>query len=76
MTLYEYINTNFDRIRYETKIGLIPISILSHWEIYSRFDAFRKRGLPVSDAVMFTEMEMKVSDSTVYKVKKQMESTI
>jgi len=72
MTFYQYINNNIDRIRTEIKMGLIPPSILRHWEIYSRYDLHRKMGASVTASVEFTSEEMRVCVNSVYQIIKRM----
>ena len=73
MTLYTYINTNIERIRHEVTLGIVPVSVLRHWEVYSRFDAYKKMQHPVVDAVLFTAGDMRCCESTVYKIINKME---
>jgi hypothetical protein len=74
MTTFTYINTNIDRIRKEIKAGIIPCTILLHWEIYSRYDIYRKMGHNTVMAVFFVAEQYKVSEILVYKIKRKMES--
>lgn len=76
MNLYGYINQNINRVRYEVGLGLMPVSILRHWEIYSKYDAFKRMGFAVVDAVLNTGVEMRCCDSSVFKVIKKMETEI
>ena len=73
MTLYRYINKNLTRIRHEAAIGLIPCSVLRHWEIYSRYDAYRKADVSASIAVLHTATDMQVTEDCVYKIIRKME---
>jgi len=76
MKLYTYINTNIDRIKTEIKIGLMPSSILRHWEIYSRFDYYRRTGNNVRSSVACTASDMRSCERSVLLIKKRMESEI
>lgn len=76
MTRFIYISQNIERIKYEIKIGLISPTVLRHWEIYSRFDYYRKLDNSVSMAVIFTGEDLKVKDAWIYYIKKQMETDV
>jgi hypothetical protein len=76
VNVYGYINHNIDRVKYEITLGLMPTSILRHWEIYSRFDAYKKMGFTVVDAVLYTANEMRCCESSVFKVIKRMEAQV
>jgi hypothetical protein len=73
---YQYINQNIERIKREVKLGLIPVSILRHYEIYSRYDYYRKTGEKVCCAAMFTSEDLTVNEGWVHKIKKSMEKEI
>lgn len=73
--LYAYINQNIDRIRHEVTLGIVPCSVLRHWEIYSRYDAYKKMNYAVSDAVLNTSSDMRCCESLVFKIVKKMEQT-
>jgi hypothetical protein len=76
MILYEYINTNLTRIRHEAAIGLMPCAVLRHWEIYSRYDAYKKMQHSVVMSVLHTATDMHVSESCVFKIIKKMEQNV
>lgn len=76
MTFYGYINANIDRIRRETKIGLIPIAILRHWETYSRYDLYKKMDHSVVMAVRFASKDMKISERMTFTIIKKMETDV
>jgi len=76
MTLYTYINQNIDNIRREVHLGIVPTSVLRHWEIYSRYDAMKKMGFTVCDSVQKTGTDARMCESTIYKIIKRMETTI
>jgi len=75
-TVYGYINQNIDRVKREVNMGLMPVSILRHWEIYSRYDLHRRMGSCVSEAVEHTAIDMGCCDSTVFKVVNKFEKQI
>jgi hypothetical protein len=76
MTLFQYITDNFSNIKEDIKKGLISTSILKHYEIYSRFDYYRKLNNPVTLSVAYTREDFQVSTYCVFKIKKEMESEV
>jgi len=76
MMLYSYINQNIQRIRKEIAFGLLPCSLLRHWEIFLRYDAYRKMGHSVNESVFFTSSDMRVTDRTVFSIVKKMQKEI
>jgi len=76
MTLFLYISQNIDRIKYEVKIGLISCALLNHWQIYSRYDYYRKTENPVSYSVAYVCSDFNVNRDFVYKIIKKMETEI
>ena len=76
MQLYNYVSANIDRIRREVTLGIVPCSVLRHWEIYSRFDAYKKMNHSVVDAVLFTANDMRCCESSVYKIINKMEQSV
>jgi hypothetical protein len=76
MTLYDYINQNLTRIRHEATIGLIPCAVLRHWEIYSRYDAYKKTQRATCIAVLHTATDMCVSERFVFAIIKKMEREV
>ena len=76
MTRFQYINDNLDQVKTEVKMGLVSITVLSHYAIYSRYDYYRKLGNYVGFSVLFTADSCRVSESLVYKVIKEMEESV
>jgi type IV secretory pathway component VirB8 len=76
MTMFSYINQNIDRIRYEVKIGLIPCAILKHWQIYSRYDYWKRLNNSTSNSVVLICNEYQVAPSWVYMIIKRMEDKL
>lgn len=76
MTVYGYINQNIERVKREVTFGIVPVSILRHWEIYSRFDAHKKMKQTITNAVTLTSADMRCCESTIYKIIKKMEQTV
>jgi len=73
MTRFEYINENIERIKSETKSGLISTSILRHYAIYAKYDLYRKDGNPVSLSVILTSEKLNICQSAIFKIIKNME---
>ena len=76
MNRYQYINQNIERIKKDVRLGLIPVSVLRHYEIYSRYDYYRKTGEKICCAVLFTSEDMTVNESWINKIRKSMESEV
>jgi hypothetical protein len=76
MTLYEYLTTNIARVKKDTALGIMPCSILRHWEIYSRYDAYKKMKYTVVDSVLNAADDMHVSERIVFKIIKKMETNV
>lgn len=76
MTVFIYIGQNLERIREEAALGLIKSSVMLHFEIYSRYDYYRKSDYGVSDSALYTADDYKISERWVYKVIKRMEREI
>lgn len=79
MTKFEFINNNIltpNGIKDQIKAGIISITVLRHFEIYSRFDYYRKAGNNVSTSIFNVSEDFGVIEGTVYKIKKSMESEL
>ena len=79
MNRFEYINKNLlkpDGIIEQIRLGILPLSVRRHFEIYSKFDYYKKQGHNVSKSVFFVSEDFNITDGTVYKIKKTMETTI
>ena len=76
MTRFQYINTNFLRIKQEVNMGLISPYVLAHFAAYSRFDYYRKQGLTICNSVMCASEDMNISELTIFKIKKRMETEL
>lgn len=76
MNLYHYINENMDRVKKEVSLGIMPCSLLRHWEIYSRYDAYKKMNHSVVDSVLNASDDMRVSESSVFKIIRKMEMEV
>lgn len=73
MNRFEYININIERIKAETKSGLISTSILRHYAIYAKYDLYRKDGNPVSLSVILTSEKLNICQSAIFNIIKKME---
>lgn len=76
MTLYTYINENIVRIRKEIRLGIMPCSLLRHWEIYSRFDSYVKSGQSRNVAILWAGTDFKLKERMVRYIVKEMEKAI
>jgi hypothetical protein len=76
MTFFSYIGNDINRVKFDVKIGLIPCAILRHFQIYSRYDYYRKLENSVTVSVMLTSYDLSVSEITVYRVLKIMEREV
>lgn len=76
MTMFQYINSNIDHLRYEMKIGIVPCALLKHWQIYCRYDYYRKAGNMVGCSVEYCCDDFNVSANWVFKIIRKMETEI
>ena len=79
MNRFAYINKNIlspDGIKKQIKLGILPSSVIRHFEIYSRFDSYKKRGHNISTSIFYTSEDFKIGEWSVYKIKKEMETEI
>lgn len=76
MTRFWYINANLEKIKEEVKLGIVSPCVLKHYEIYSRYDYYRKLGHNVRLSALFTGDDHKVEDRTVFRIIKNMEADI
>jgi hypothetical protein len=76
MTMFSYINDNLARIKFDVKIGLIPCSVIKHFQVYSRYDYYRRLGNTVSSSVVYAAFDLSVTESWVYVIINKMETEI
>jgi hypothetical protein len=76
MTLFAFINQDLDRVKHYIRIGLMSPTILHHFEIYSRFDYYRRQGRNYRDSILCAGCDHRVSDRWVSKVVKKMETKL
>jgi hypothetical protein len=76
MNKFQYLSQDFDRIKKETKMGLISTCILSQYAMYSRFDYYRKLGNNVTISAIYTAETMRVSKRCVFRAIKNMQEEI
>ena len=74
--LFDYINKEIDRIKYDVKLGIIPCAVLKHYSIYSRYDYYKKLGNSKENAVVFVCNDFQVARSWVFIIIKKMECEI
>lgn len=76
MNLFSYISHNIDRIKYDVNIGLIPCTLIKHYQIYARFDYYLHMGYGRCQSIFFTSEDFKLSERSVFLVIKKMESDV
>ena len=76
MNLFGYINKNIERIKFDIRIGIIGCALLKHWQIYAKFDYYRKAGNKVSMSVDYCCDDFCISENSVYKIIKKMEAEL
>ncbi|HUX57064.1 MAG TPA: hypothetical protein VMV77_08825 [Bacteroidales bacterium] len=79
MTKFEYINTNIltpAGIREQVKLGILPASIIRHFELYCRYDYYRKQGYKKYMAVGFISEDYRLHDVTILRIIKNMEKEV
>jgi hypothetical protein len=76
MMLFNYINENINRVKNDIKLGIMPCSILFHWEIYARYDALKKMGNSEAMTRFRIAEQYKMNESTVFRIVKKMESDV
>ena len=80
MTRFEYINNNLltpEGIKKQIRLGIIPTSVFRYFEIYSRYDYYRKKeGHKKYMAIGFTSEDYGVHDNTILNAIKNMEAEI
>ena len=73
MTLFEYVNKNIPRIRKEVKAGIVPWSVIWHWEIYAKYDVYRKSGETSMISVIRVSDEFRIKNRMVFHIIRKME---
>jgi len=79
MNRFEFINKNLltpDGIIKQIRLGILPLSVRRHFEIYSKFDYYKKQGHNVSKSVLYVSEDFRITEDAVYKIKKTMETEI
>jgi len=79
MNRFAYINKNIltpDRMIEQIKLGILPLSVRRHFEIYSKFDYYKKQGHNISTSVFYVSEDFNIGERNVYYIKKEMESEI
>jgi hypothetical protein len=76
MIHFEYITDNIDFYKKGVFLGDISTCVLNHFRIYSQLQNYLKMGYPITKAVLYTAEDNKVSEQTIFKIKKIMESEI
>jgi hypothetical protein len=77
MTLFNYISENLDTIKKEIRIGLISSSTLKHWQMYARYDYYKRIGNKTTDALDFACIDCGITNrSWGWVIKKRMENEL
>lgn len=76
MTLFSYINDNIDRIKFDVRIGIISCTIMKHYQIYSRYEYYRRLGNSVCNSVIYCCNDFQVEQRAIYYIIKRMESPV
>jgi len=76
MTLFYYISHNLENIKLEARVGLISCSVLRHFQIYSRYDYYKRLGNTTTNAIIYCCEDFKIEQRAVYYIVKRMESEI
>ena len=76
MTLFEYINSNIDPVKKNIAMGLFPCSLIRHYEIYSRFDYYKKAGNSCRDAFLYVLFDYDLNDRTLYRIIDKMQTEV
>lgn len=74
MKVFEYVNANIDRVRSEVKGGVNSWTLIWHWEIYARYDTYRKQGETTMIAVIRICDEFKIKTRMVFHIIRKMEA--
>jgi len=56
------------------RCGIISSKVIHHREVFLKYDSFIRQGKDVTDAVFLTCVEVRVSESTVYRAIRMMKS--
>jgi hypothetical protein len=73
MMLFGYISENINRIKAEIKLGLMPCSLLRHWEIYGYYDILTKMGNSETTKRIDVCEKYRISEPTLCRIIKKME---
>ena len=77
MTVYNYISDNIDTIKNEIRIGLISPSTLKHWQMYSRYDYYKRLGNNTTIAISLAANDCGISsEGWAYQIKNKMENEV
>jgi len=79
MTKFEYINQNIlnpKGIREQVKLGILPASIIRHFELYCRYDYYRKQGYKKYISIGFVAEDYRLHDNTILNVIRSMEAEL
>ena len=76
MTKYEYVGSHIILIKGGIVAGFISATVLSHFRIYSQLQNYCLMGHPITHAVFLVSEDNKLSEATIFKIKREMETEI
>jgi len=76
MTRFEYINENFERIKNDVALCIVPACVIKHFAIYGRYEYYRKQGYNKTTSAVFAGDDFKMTDRAIFKIINQMEQEI
>ena len=76
MTVFNHISANIDRIKFEVQIGIVSKYIFRYYQIYCRYDYYKKAGYNKMDSCLYAGDDFALSDEWIYKIIKRMEKEI
>ena len=76
MTRFDYIGKHLIIYKEGVKYGLISISVLNHFRIYTQYLNYLSLGCSIGRAVFLISECNKVSEILVHKIKKEMEEEV
>lgn len=77
MTVYNYISENINVIKKEIRMGLIAPTTLKHWQMYSRYDYYKRLGNNTSIAISLAANDCGISsEGWAYQIKSKMENEV
>jgi len=76
MNRFSYINDNFERIKKEVELEIIPAFLIKDFAIYGRYNYYRKQGYNKTTSALYAGDDYGITDKWVSRIVKLMESEI